>query len=164
MIKDIIDTIFPFLIFSYFSFISFNGALKAVRQLSSFKQDGKIVEAKIQSYSRQTIKKSRHTETLHTITIICASPNDVNEHSYVLATNISKAKRYKKLEKTQVYFIPNIHEPFLHEQIKEIRADSLLGIIGGVLCALFSLLFLLVLADCLTDGYFAHKLSELFFE
>lgn len=164
MIQDIIGTIFPLLIFSYFSFISFSAALKAARQRSSFKQDGKIAEAKIQNYNKQTIKKYRHTETLHTITIICTSPNDGNEHSYVLVTNISKAKRYKKLEKTQVYFIPNEHKPFLREQIKEIRVDSWLGIIGGILCALFSLLFLLALADCFTDGYFALKLHELFFK
>ena len=133
------EAILPLLLYGLFSVICISSAVRAIKQVSKLRKGRfEVIDGRIIRYNKQKIKMGRYVETRHYITV---SINDEERPAYyTLTTNSSKAKRYESMEQTEIYFIENEKTPFLKEDIRHIYIDSIIGVIGGVICVLFTLL------------------------
>lgn len=143
VIRFIEEAIMPLILYGLFSVICVYGAAKAIKRVKKLK-NGKteIVTAKIVDYRAEKIVAGRYKELRHFVTV---EINDSIPKYITLSTNSSRAKRYKDLEQAEIYFIDGEEKPFLKEDIRHIYIDSVVGVIGGIICILFTALIMIAI-------------------
>lgn len=138
VIRFIEEAIMPLILYGLFSVICVYGAVKAIRRVKKLRNGGcKVVTAKIADYRTEHISAGRYSEWRHFVTV---EMNDCEPRFITLSTNSRKAMRYMDMETAEVYFIDGEEKPLLKEDIRHIYIDSVLGVIGGVICILFTIM------------------------
>ena len=159
MLDFITEALMPLLLFGFFSVICILGARKAILQRKKLKKGNyKKVLANIDNYTEEHIRTGSYSELRHILTVSYAEGDTL----YVgkTFTNSHSAKRYKNMQKTEIYLIDGEDMPLLKEHIRHIYIDSVLGIIGGVICVLFTLLLFTAMVFYVYEKVTGRRLME----
>lgn len=156
MFEIITEALFPLILYIVFSVICIVGVKNALGNARKIKHGKcKKVIATINDYSER-LHAGKYCEVLHILTVSYVEGNRL----YVgkTFTNSHSAKRYKNMQQTEIYLIEGEEMPLLKEHIKHIYLDIVLGIIGGIICVLFTLLILTAIVFHIYENITGNRL------
>ena len=134
------EAVFPLLLYGMFTLIALRGAAVSIRWLQRFRRQGEIYGARVLGCEQRKVPKGRWMVDLYLVTVDCGG------QIMTLSTEHRRGKRYKNLDFCQVCFLPGEGGGwFLEEELRLMRRTRLLGLLGGAICLLFTLLMLMAL-------------------
>ena len=161
VIKEIV---FPLVLSALITWYMLYKAVTDIKRIKFFKRNGITVPAKVMDYNMLKCGSGRTRYHKYNVTVECKPPNSEHEEMYFLSTTSGSAKRYKKLNETEVVFMNRDESiPVLAEELHLIRREIFAALLGGVTCGLFCALLLIAVADDFLGGVIRNFLHKLFF-
>ena len=146
------DFLVPLILYGFFSYYIMRHAVKSFRILRELRRNGVTVPASVIGYTERILSRGKLKQKQYCVNVVCKSPKDGVEKSYILGTCSSKGMRYEKLSQTDVIFIsPDAPAPLLPEELRTIRRVRIVSLCGGIFCLLFCLLIIFGMVLYITD-------------